>query len=131
MQGKVMFALGAAAGYVFGTRSGRKGYERLKSQASNLWLNPRVQETVSTVGEFAKDKIPVVGGTIAGASQKLTDRARSDSHSASSDSAATGGTADGASATPSTTSSETPGMAGATSGSASFSDPLGPSSAER
>ncbi|MCU1586246.1 MAG: hypothetical protein JWM49_2802 [Microbacteriaceae bacterium] len=129
MQGKLMFALGAAAGYVFGTRSGRKGYERLKSQASNLWLNPRVQETVSTVGEFAKDKIPVVGGTIADASQKLTDRVRSDSgaHSASS-----GGTADGPPTAPSTNSPGTnSGMAGATSGSPSFSNPLLPPSAER
>jgi hypothetical protein len=121
MQGKLMFALGAAAGYVFGTRTGRKGYERLKSQAGNLWLNPRVQETVSTVGEFAKDKIPVVGGTIAGASQKLTDRVRSEpgSHPTSSDR-----TAESASTMPSTTTPDADsGMATATSSSPSFSDP--------
>jgi hypothetical protein len=118
-----MFALGAAAGYVFGTRTGRKGYERLKSQAGNLWLNPRVQETVSTVGEFAKDKIPVVGGTIAGASQKLTDRVRSEpgSHPASSQR-----TAESESTVPSASTSDTSdadsGMATATSSSPSFSD---------
>jgi hypothetical protein len=125
MQGKLMFALGAAAGYVFGTRTGRKGYERLKSQAGNLWLNPHVQETVSTVGEFAKDKIPVVGGTIADASQKLTDRVRSvpGAHSTSSDRAA-----ESESTAPSATSSpEDSGMASATSGSPSFSDTRPPS----
>lgn len=78
MRGKLMFVLGASVGYVVGTRTGRRGYERLKSQASDLWLNPRVQETVSTVGDFAKEKIPVLGGTIAGASQKLTEKVRSD-----------------------------------------------------
>jgi hypothetical protein len=120
-----MFALGAAAGYVFGTRTGRKGYERLKSQAGNLWLNPRVQETVSTVGEFAKDKIPVVGGTIAGASQKLTDRVRSEpgSHSTSSHR-----TADSESNVQSaTTPGADSGMATAASSSPSFSDSRPPS----
>jgi hypothetical protein len=76
MKGKVMFVVGAAVGYVVGTRAGRQGYERLKSQASDLWLNPKVQDTVESVGDLAKDKIPVVGGAISDASKKITGRAR-------------------------------------------------------
>jgi len=61
MQGKIMFVLGAAAGYVVGTRTGRQGYERLKTQAKNFWQNPKVQNTVSQAEDFAREKLPVVG----------------------------------------------------------------------
>jgi len=61
MQGKIMFVLGAAAGYVVGTRTGRQGYERLKKQANDFWHNPKVQNTVSQAEDFAREKLPVVG----------------------------------------------------------------------
>jgi hypothetical protein len=55
MQGKIMFVLGAATGYVFGTRTGRQGYERLKRQAKDFWQNPRVQSTVSS-GQYRRQE---------------------------------------------------------------------------
>jgi hypothetical protein len=72
MQGKIMFVLGAAAGYVFGTRTGRQGYERLKRQARDFWQNPRVQSTVSTAGDLAREKIPVVGEKVSDVAKKAT-----------------------------------------------------------
>jgi hypothetical protein len=68
VQGKIIFVLGVATGYVVGTRVGRQGYESLKKQAAeakkqaaDVWHDPRVQKTVANAGEFARDKIPVVG----------------------------------------------------------------------
>jgi len=72
MQGKIMFVLGAATGYVFGTRTGRQGYERLKRQAKDFWQNPRVQSTVSSAEDFAREKIPVVGDKVSAAAKKAT-----------------------------------------------------------
>jgi len=72
MQGKIMFVLGAATGYVFGTRTGRQGYERLKRQAKEFWQNPRVQSTVSNAEDFAREKIPVVGDKVSAAAKKAT-----------------------------------------------------------
>jgi hypothetical protein len=76
MQGKIMFVLGAAAGYVIGTRRGRQGYEQLKRQASEAWQNPRVQstvqKTVENVEQFAKDKVPAVAPAVSKISEKLS-----------------------------------------------------------
>lgn len=75
MQGKIMFVLGAAAGYVVGTRRGRQGYEQLKRQASDAWQNPRVQatvqKTVDNVEQFAKDKVPAVAPAVSKLSERL------------------------------------------------------------
>jgi hypothetical protein len=75
MQGKIMFVLGAAAGYVVGTSRGRQGYEQLKRQASEAWQNPRVQstvqKTVENVEQFAKDKVPAVAPAVSKISEKL------------------------------------------------------------
>jgi hypothetical protein len=75
MQGKIMFVLGAATGYVFGTRTGRQGYERLKRQARDFWQNPRVQSTVSSAEGFAREKIPVVGEKLGDVAKKATGAA--------------------------------------------------------
>lgn len=76
MQGKIMFVLGAAAGYVVGTRRGRQGYEQLKRQASDAWQNPRVQstvqKTVDNVEQFAKDKVPAVAPAVSKISEKIS-----------------------------------------------------------
>jgi len=61
MHGKIMFIVGAAVGYVVGTRQGREGFEKLKKQVTDLWENPKVQRTVSDAQKFAEDKIPLVG----------------------------------------------------------------------
>ncbi|RYZ58621.1 MAG: YtxH domain-containing protein, partial [Proteobacteria bacterium] len=42
MAGKLTFLVGAAAGYVLGTRSGRERYDQIVGQAQRLWKDPRV-----------------------------------------------------------------------------------------
>ncbi|MDP9028647.1 MAG: hypothetical protein M3N46_14045 [Actinomycetota bacterium] len=64
MRGKAWFVIGAALGYVVGTRVGRRGYEKLKQQAAGLWGSAPVQKGVGAVQDRARD-IPVVGNTIA------------------------------------------------------------------
>ena len=72
MRGKLLFVAGAALGYVMGTRRGRRGYEQLKSQATELWNNPKVKQTVSDVQQFAKDKLPAVAPILATAADKAS-----------------------------------------------------------
>lgn len=87
MKAKVTFVLGAALGYVVGTRTGRRGYEKIKSQASDLWQSPRVQRTVSDVEDFAREKIPavgdVVGNVVGGAKHWIDDAAATTNHTGS------------------------------------------------
>jgi hypothetical protein len=74
MRGKLIFVVGAAVGYVVGTRRGRRGYEQLKSQATDLWNNPKVKQTVSDVQQFAKDKLPAVAPLLATAADKAREK---------------------------------------------------------
>jgi hypothetical protein len=55
VKGKILFATGLATGYVLGSKAGRQAYERIKSQASDLWESPAVQKTVSQAGTLAKE----------------------------------------------------------------------------
>jgi hypothetical protein len=73
MRGKIIFVLGAAAGYVIGTKRGRKGYEQLKGQASDVWQNPRVQKTVADVENYAREQLPVVKDQLSDAAKKVAD----------------------------------------------------------
>jgi hypothetical protein len=72
VQGKIIFVLGVATGYVVGTRVGRQGYENLKKQANEVWHSPQVQKTVANAGEFARDKIPVVGDFVGDLTQQAS-----------------------------------------------------------
>lgn len=49
MRGKVGFVLGAALGYVLGTRAGRARYEQIKRGAVAVWETPLVQQGVGSV----------------------------------------------------------------------------------
>lgn len=70
VMGKLSFLAGAAVGYVLGARAGRGRYEQIKTQAKRAWSNPKVQHTVSDVGETVKAKAPDVA-------DKLGDAAKS------------------------------------------------------
>ena len=70
---KLLFVLGAAVGYVVGTRTGRQGYEKLKSQVGEVWQKPAVQDGIVRAEVFAEEKIPVVGGTVSAAVKTAAD----------------------------------------------------------
>ena len=57
---KGWIVLGFAAGYLVGTASGRKQFERIKSAATDLWERPEVQDTVKKVDDFVGEKAPAV-----------------------------------------------------------------------
>lgn len=49
MKGKIAFVLGAAVGYVLGTRAGRERYEQIKRGAQTVWNTEPVQKGVGVV----------------------------------------------------------------------------------
>ena len=73
---KMTLLAGVAVGYVLGSRAGRERYEQIKSGATRLAQNPKVQsaagkaqETVSqqaaVVADAAKDKVTDAASTAA------------------------------------------------------------------
>lgn len=61
MRGKILFITGLAAGYVLGTRAGRKRYEQIKSAAKSVWHTAPVQQSVDSAKGFAKNYVGDVG----------------------------------------------------------------------
>ena len=49
MRKLILFASGAAVGYVLGTRAGRQRYEEIVANARKLWEHPTVQEAAGVV----------------------------------------------------------------------------------
>lgn len=56
MKGKVAFVLGAAVGYVLGSRAGRARYEQIKRGAQAIWETEPVQRGVGVVRESIDDR---------------------------------------------------------------------------
>lgn len=88
---KLTVLIAGTAGYVLGTRAGRERYEQIKTQATKVWNNPKVQDTVETVQEQAKtsgsDVASKVAETAGDVKTKVSgsqddDQAPSPSHSA-------------------------------------------------
>lgn len=57
MKGKIAFVLGAAVGYVLGTRAGRERYEQIKRGAQNVWNTEPVQRGVGAIRGAAQGKV--------------------------------------------------------------------------
>ncbi|MDH6182250.1 spermidine synthase [Microbacteriaceae bacterium SG_E_30_P1] len=75
MRGKILFVVGLGVGYVLGTRAGREKYEQIKSAASKLWNDPRVQKRVDDAQDFVKDKAPEVAEFLADGAKKVVSKA--------------------------------------------------------
>lgn len=79
MRGKFAFVLGAAIGYVLGTRAGRERYEQIKRGAKALWGTEPVQRGVTVVrdavDEHAGDAISYVRRASAEAFSNYAKRA--------------------------------------------------------
>lgn len=56
MKGKVAFVLGAAVGYVLGTRAGRERYEQIKRGARRVWQTAPVQRGVNAVRDRVDER---------------------------------------------------------------------------
>lgn len=82
---KVTVLAAAATGYVLGTRAGRERYEQIKTQATKVWHDPRVQQAATDAQDYAAQQVPVVkhkAQEAAGAAaDKVTDAAHQVSRS--------------------------------------------------
>ena len=74
MRGKLTFAVGAAVGFVLGTRAGRERYEDIKSAAKKLLDSPTVQEASGVVQSQASKLY--AHGKESLSSSSVTDRLR-------------------------------------------------------
>jgi hypothetical protein len=70
------FLAGAAAGYIFGTRSGRESYDKMKVSARDLWEDPRTQEKLSGLGETLKQKAPEVSAAVGAAATSVAHKVK-------------------------------------------------------
>lgn len=70
MRVKFAFVLGAAIGYVCGTRAGRQRYEQIKRATIAIWNTEPVQKGVNVVRETVDDR---AGDTIAFVRRVATD----------------------------------------------------------
>lgn len=103
MKGKLGFVLGAAVGYVLGTRAGRARYEQIKRGANAVWETPLVQQGVSSVKESVGDGVEVAKSAVFQLLKNVFDAASQQSPRKDSNGARPAGTADHtqvASATP-------------------------------
>lgn len=64
--GKTTFLIGAAAGYVLGSRAGRERYEQIVQAANRFWENPTVQQKVGDVEELATETAKTKGPQLQG-----------------------------------------------------------------
>ncbi|CAG7606434.1 YtxH domain-containing protein [Leucobacter soli] len=71
MKGKIAFVLGAAVGYVLGSRAGRERYEQIKRGAQQVWQTEPVQRGVSAVKEAVDERADVFKVFIARAGADL------------------------------------------------------------
>lgn len=85
MKGKILFVVGIGVGYVLGTRAGRERYEQIKRAAEGVWNQPLVQQGVTTVSDFAKDKVGDLSDTVLDAAKSFIGNATRGSGASRSD----------------------------------------------
>jgi len=81
MRGKLVFATGLVAGYVLGTRAGRRRYEQIKANAQKFWTSTPVQRGVDQVQSFVDDHSPDVPAVLADGAKKVIDKVSSSTKS--------------------------------------------------
>lgn len=76
MKARLAFIAGAGIGYVLGARAGRGQYEKIKTQATNIWNDPKVQNGIKTAEETIKEQAPVVAEKAKEAAVAGTEKAK-------------------------------------------------------
>ena len=74
MKAKLALISGAAAGYVLGARAGRQQYEKIVSQATAFWQDPKVQQKVTSATNVVKEQVPAVSEKLTGATKSATSK---------------------------------------------------------
>lgn len=60
----MLFVTGAAVGYVFGARAGRKRYEQIRAAAERISRTPAFRQQIEQVQDFAARKTAELPGVI-------------------------------------------------------------------
>jgi hypothetical protein len=97
MKGKFLFVVGLGVGYVLGTRAGRERYEQIRKAAEDVWNQPKVQEGVGTVKEFAMSRVGDVSDAVLDGAKKLVKQVSSTQSSTTGSSGSSGSSASGSS----------------------------------
>jgi hypothetical protein len=70
---KLLLLVGAALGFVLGSKMGREPYERLEAQVRRLAGRPEVQDALDSVAGKAADLTHTVGGAVTTKLADVTD----------------------------------------------------------
>lgn len=76
MRARIALVAGIGIGYVLGARAGRESYEKIKTQATNVWHDPKVQEGIKATEETIKEKAPVVAEKAKEAAATAADKTK-------------------------------------------------------
>lgn len=76
MRARIALVAGIGIGYVLGARAGRESYEKIKTQATNVWHDPKVQEGIKATEETIKEKAPVVADKAKEAAATAADKTK-------------------------------------------------------
>lgn len=71
---KLMLLVAGGVGYVLGTRAGRERYEQIKTAATRVKDDPRVQEKAHHAADLAKEKAPIVKEKMTAAASTAADK---------------------------------------------------------
>lgn len=77
MRGKILFLVGLAIGYVFGTKAGRERYQQIRDTAKNLWENPTVQSGVTRAEQYVRSAAPEVVDRVEKTAKKVAEQVKS------------------------------------------------------
>ncbi|REE04350.1 YtxH domain-containing protein [Citricoccus nitrophenolicus] len=73
MKRLITLGIGAALGYLLGSREGRKNLDKFAKNAQSFWNDPKTQDQVQKATTAVKDQAPVVANKAAGLADKATD----------------------------------------------------------
>jgi ElaB/YqjD/DUF883 family membrane-anchored ribosome-binding protein len=76
MKRLITLGVGAAIGYLLGSREGRQNLDKFAKNAQKLWNDPKTQEQVHKAASTVKDKAPGVADKAAGLADKAADSIR-------------------------------------------------------
>jgi NADH dehydrogenase/NADH:ubiquinone oxidoreductase subunit G len=73
MKRLITLGIGAAIGYLLGSREGRQNLDKFAKNAQKFWKDPKTQEQVHKAADAVKHQAPVVADKATGLADKATD----------------------------------------------------------
>ncbi|MGM7669727.1 YtxH domain-containing protein [Microbacterium sp. A93] len=73
MKRLITLGIGAALGYLLGSREGRQNLDKFAKNAQSFWNDPKTQEQVQRATSTVKEQAPVVAERAAGLADKATE----------------------------------------------------------